>query len=451
MSPFKHARRSAHRVLRRAVLWAARPLGWRRVPPPGGRLRVRVLLQHAHGTGGTVRTVLNLCGHLARDHDVEIVSVVRKRERPFFPLPPDVGVRFADDRVPPRAGPARVLSRLPSLLTPVDEASFRGMSLWTDLRLLHALRGTPPDVLIATRPSLNLLAAELAPRGVVTVGQDHMSLPAYRPRLGRQIVRRYRRLTALATLTESARAGYEAALEGAPTRVVRIPNALPDLPGGPSRRDAAVILAAGRLIHTKGFDLLIRAFEPLAAAHPGWTLRIFGSGADRSRLHAMIAKHDLAGRVELRPATASLAAEMEAASVFALPSRREGLPMVVIEAMSKGLAVAAFDCPTGPADLITSGHDGLLVPATDVAALTAALGELMADPALRDRLGDEARHTARAYDLCHIGYRWTRLLAELRPRNPIAPGPAHVPFSNHSTGRESDAMTGERERSPEGP
>ncbi|QXJ27021.1 glycosyltransferase family 4 protein [Actinomadura graeca] len=439
-----------HRILRRAALWALRPLRWRRVPPPRGRLRVRVLLQHAHGTGGTVRTVLNLCGHLARDHDVEIVSVVRKRERPFFPLPPDVGVVFADDRVSPRSGPARVLARLPSLLTPVDEASFRGMTLWTDLRLLRTLCDTPPDVLIATRPSLNLLAAELAPGGVVTVGQDHMSLPAYRPRLRRQIVRRYRRLTALATLTETARAEYAAALRDAPVRVVRIPNASPDLPGGPSRRDAAVVLAAGRLVHTKGFDLLIRAFEPLAAAHPGWTLRIFGSGSGDARLRAMVAERGLTGRVDLRPATARLAAEMEDASVFALPSRREGLPMVVIEAMGKGLPVAAFDCRTGPADLITSGHDGLLVPPGDVTALTAALGALIADPALRDRLGEEARHTARAYDLRHIGRRWTRLLAELRPHNPIAPGPAHRPCLEQPTGRETDAMDHQRERSPEG-
>ncbi len=126
--------------MRRAAIWTLRPLRWRRrVPPPGDRPRVRVLLQNAHGAGGTIRTVLNLCGYLARDHDVEIVSVLKRSRKPFFPLPPGVAVTYADDGLARKNRTARLLARLPSVLTPVDEASFRHMSLWTDVRLLRAL------------------------------------------------------------------------------------------------------------------------------------------------------------------------------------------------------------------------------------------------------------------------------------------------------------------------
>ncbi|WP_329520926.1 glycosyltransferase family 4 protein [Spirillospora sp. NBC_01491] len=414
----RRGRRPVHRVLRRGALCAARPVvRWRRTPPPGERLRVRVLLQHAHGTGGTIRTVLNLCGYLADHHDIEIVSVLRSRAEPFYPVPARVRVRFADDRLaPPPGRAARLLSRLPSLLTPVEENSFRGMNLWTDLQLLRALRAAPADVLIGTRPSLTLLAAELAPRGTATIGQDHMNLRSYRSGLREEIVRRYRRLTVLATLTESARAAYQDALAGSGVRIVRIPNALPALPGGPSPRDRKVVLAAGRLVRQKGFEMLIRAYEPVAAEHPDWTLRIFGSGPRHARLAAMLAERPgLEGRVELRPRTADLAGEMERSSVYALSSRYEGMPMVVIEAMSKGLAVVAFDCPTGPAELITPGRDGLLVPPRDVGALTAALREVIEDAALRDRLGDQARVSARAYRLDRVGGTWNRLLAGLHP------------------------------------
>ncbi|PRX04414.1 UNVERIFIED_ORG: glycosyltransferase involved in cell wall biosynthesis [Actinomadura viridilutea] len=453
----------AHRGVRRMALWSVRPLVFRpssapprpgspSAPPaegpsgaaaadpgPGGRrrLRVRFLLQHAHGTGGTVRTVLNLAGRLARRHDVEIVSVVRRRAEPFFPISPDVTVRFAEDRrVPPPGRVARLLARLPSVLVPVDDASFRTVSLWTDVCLLRALRGPAPDVLIGTRPSLNLLAAELGGRGAVTIGQDHMNLPSYRPGLRREIARAYRRLTAVTVLTEASRDDYRAVLAGAPTRVVRIPNALPDLPGGPSPRTDRVILAAGRLTRQKGFDLLLRAYAPLAAERPDWTLRIFGAGPMRDALRETIAERGLAGRVQLRGRTRDLAGEMTRASVYVLPSRFEGMPMVVLEAMSKGLAVVAFDCPTGPGEMITSGRDGLVVPAEDVAALTAALRRVIEDAELRDRLGEGAAVTARRYALDRVGAEWDRLLDDLsavrrparvdgvRPRRPGAARPA---------------------------
>ncbi|WP_309237353.1 glycosyltransferase family 4 protein [Actinomadura sp. BRA 177] len=408
----RRVRRRAHRCVRRAAIWTLRPLRWRRrVPPPGDRPRVRVLLQNAHGAGGTIRTVLNLCGYLARDHDVEIVSVLKRSRKPFFPLPPGVAVTYADDGLARKNRTARLLARLPSVLTPVDEASFRHMSLWTDVRLLRALYAAPADVLIGTRPSLVLLAAELGPRGVATIGQDHMNLGSYRPALRRQVVRAYRRLTALAALTEEARADYARALAGSGVRVAAIPNAAPPLPEPPSRREHDVVLAAGRLVRAKGFDLLLRAYVPIAAEHPGWTLRVFGSGVRRDRLRALVADLGLTGRVELRGKTPDLPAEMRRASIHVLPSRREGMPMVVIEAMGMGLPVVAFDCPHGPAELITSGADGLLVPAGDVEALTAALRKLITDPGLRDRLGEEALRSARRHDLGHIGPRWSRLIA----------------------------------------
>ena len=88
--------------------------------------------------------------------------------------------------------------------------------------------------------------------------------------------------------------------------------------------------------------------------------------------------------------------------------------MVIVEAMSKGLPVVSFDCPRGPADLITPGIDGELVPAEDVGAMTAALEKLMLDPARRRAYGAAAVEKARAYELGAIGARWESLLAELR-------------------------------------
>jgi glycosyltransferase involved in cell wall biosynthesis len=106
---------------------------------------------------------------------------------------------------------------------------------------------------------------------------------------------------------------------------------------------------------------------------------------------------------------------MARASVYVLSSRFEGMPMVVIEALSKGLPVVAFDCPTGPGEMIDHGRDGLLVPPGDVPGLTAALSTLIEDRAMRDRLGERAIAASRAYDLDRVGPLWLRLLDELSP------------------------------------
>jgi glycosyltransferase involved in cell wall biosynthesis len=408
-----------HRSTRRLVLVLLKATRWvrpaRSARDPQGPAPIRILLVNAYAMGGTIRTVLNLAGHLARDHDVEIVSLIRRRKRPFFPIPDGVTVTVLDDRTEPPGRLRALLARIPSVLTPVEDGSFRSLSLWTDLRLARRIWDVRAGVLITTRPSLNLLAAELAPPGVVTIGQDHMNLGSYRAEIRRAIRRRYGRLTVLSVLTRAALADYEEALAGAAVRVVRIPNALPDVGGGMSAGDGKVIIAAGRLSRQKGFDLLIKAFEEVALAHPGWILRIFGSGQSRDELAAMIAARGLDGRVILKARTPTFGQELAGASVYVLSSRFEGMPMVIIEAMSKGLAVVAFDCPQGPAELITHREDGLLVPAEDVAALTAALTEVIEDEALRLRLGERARRSAQAYDLAVVGAQWDALLAELRP------------------------------------
>jgi len=223
-------------ALHRAVLGAlALPAGRRgRGEPQAGP--VRFLLAHAWGFGGTIRTTLTLAGALSATHDVEIVSVLRRRERPFFPLPEGVRVRALEDRREPTRQ-ARALGRLPSLLIHPEDYAYPWCSLWTDVRLLRGLRALRGGTLVATRPALNLLAARLAHPSVTVIGQEHMNFLSHRPRLAADIARGYPRLDALAVLTEGDARDYGELLRGASTRVELIPDPVAPL-GGTSTGEA---------------------------------------------------------------------------------------------------------------------------------------------------------------------------------------------------------------------
>jgi glycosyltransferase involved in cell wall biosynthesis len=395
-------------AVHRAALALAGALPRRRAAPGDGS--VRILLAHAWGMGGTIRTTLTLGAHLADHRDVELVSVYRRRDEPFFAFAPGLRVRALRDE---RRGRS-LLARLPSVLVHPEDYAYPWCSLQTDVALVRWLRSLRADVLVTTRPAFNLLAARLAPRGVVTVGQEHLHSAAHRPRLAADIRRHYPRLAALTVLTTHDERDYGALLADAPTRVARIPNPLPHEPVGVSDQTATTIVAAGRLNTQKGFDLLIAAFAAVARAAPGWDLRIYGSGPMYETLQTQIDELGLAGRVALMGRTRALGAAMTEASIFALSSRFEGFGMVIVEAMSHGLPVVSFDCPHGPQDIIDDGRDGILVPPEDVDALAAALLELVEDTDRRRRLADAALRRSRDFDVARIGPEFEGLLASLQ-------------------------------------
>jgi glycosyltransferase involved in cell wall biosynthesis len=403
-----------HREVARAEVRArGRPHG---VPPPAsGRPRpVVFLLLHAWGSGGTIRTTFTTAGALADTHDVEIVSLLRTSATPRMTPPEGVRLRALHDRT--RHMPARVLGALlagqPSQLWPAQDWAYARTSLWSDVLLVRALRAVPTgSVLVATRPALGIMAVRLAPAGVVVVHQEHQHLGHHRQDLRAELVQRLRAASLVVTLTERDRAAYVQALGPHGPPVLAIPNAVPDLAVLARDHPTHRIVAAGRLDHQKGHDLLVEAFAQVADRHHDWRLDLYGDGPLRTRLVDQVGRLGLSSRVGINPGTPGIAEVFAAAGVLALPSRHEGFPMVLLEAMASGLAVVAFDCPTGPGELITHGVDGLLVPPGDVGALAGALDLLMGDSHLRERLGRAAPAATEPYSRDRIGARWQEVVS----------------------------------------
>jgi glycosyltransferase involved in cell wall biosynthesis len=385
-------------------------------------MKICYVLLHAYGMGGTIRTVVNQANAMAAaGHDVEIVSVIRRRARPQFPIDPRVTVSTLVDQ---RDGVAedslsrKVWRRVRGKIVPYGEFAAGYFTERVERAVIDHVSSVTDGVLVTTRPALNLIAARRAAKGVILVGQEHMNLGAYAEPVREEIVRHYGRMDAIAVLTGTSRREYQQLLPETP--IVRIPNAvhLPD--AEPSHRENPLVVTAGRLVGQKGYDMLIPAFRQVADRHPEWRLRIFGVGPKKDALRALIDEHDLRGHITLMGRSTSLDEELAASSIYALSSRFEGLPMVMIEAMTHALPVAAFDCPTGPGDVLTHEVDGLLVPPEDVDGLAAAINRLIADPELRHRIGRAAAITARDYSPAVIMPKWEALFHDLLAGVPVS-------------------------------
>jgi glycosyltransferase involved in cell wall biosynthesis len=278
--------------------------------------------------------------------------------------------------------------------------------------LRQALRTAAPDLVISFLAKINVLTV-LASRGlaipVVVSERNNPERQRFRGTWSWLRQRLYGTAWCVVTPSRGVLASFPPKIR-ARGRV--IPNPIDLAPAAMPRRGAGRLVAVGRLVHQKGFDLLLRAFAEIAPDHPEWTLTIWGEGEQRVALEALCARLGLAGRVQLPGLTARPGQWVEEADIFVLSSRYESFGNVITEAMVAGLPVVAFDCPWGPGDILRDSEDGLLVPAEDVGALAAAMRRLIVDADLRRRLAEAAAHNVRRFARDAIVAQWDALVAE---------------------------------------
>lgn len=220
----------------------------------------------------------------------------------------------------------------------------------------------------------------------------------YERTVGRAILR----ASDAAVAVSGAVADHVRTLGAAPDPTVVVPNGVdPETfrppeggrdPSGPPR-----VLFVGRLVRNKGPQVLVDALPAALDGHPDATVRVVGTGPMRERLIRRVERLGLADRVAFPGFVGSVAAEMRAADVFCRPSRSEGLPLTLLEAMASGLPPVVTPV-AGVPEVVTDGETGRLVPPDDPGAVADALGDLLADADRRRRLGTAARaHAAEGY------------------------------------------------------
>lgn len=226
----------------------------------------------------------------------------------------------------------------------------------------------------------------------------------------RSLVRKLKCLDQLVVLTDKSKASWPEL-----SNVTVIPDPIPmPMPLSVSCLHAKRVVTIGRYAYQKGYDLLLQAWAEVEKQYLDWTLDIYGMGDQTGYRQLMTDMGVDVYRCHLNGPVEDVTKVYQNSSIFVLSSRFEGFGLVLVEAMACGLPVVSFDCPAGPDEIITDGVDGILVPSGDVHVMAEKLMALMADEELRKRLGQQARRSAKRYDMKTIASQWTTLFEKVK-------------------------------------
>lgn len=382
-------------------------------------MKVLFLINNGFGIGGTITTTFNLASALAaRGHDVEVLSTLRHRDIPQLPVHPAVKLMGLVETRPehPDYDAADPLRGRPAEFYPKADYRSGDYDKMVEDRYERFLRTSDADVAIATRAGLIAYLGRFAPDRMIRIGQEHLTRRQQRKAMREELPVHINRLDAFVTITERDAKDYRKHLNLKNTTLTFIPNSVPVPTVPPSDGRAKIVVAAGRMVESKRYDVLIRAFAKVVPQFPDWQLRIYGLGKLHDELRRLVLELGLHNHVLTPGPYTPIETEWAKGAIAAVPSDREPFGMTLVEAMRCGVPVVSTNAPYGPAEIIADEVDGILTPVGDADAMGDALLRVVADDEKRRAMAEAALKNSERYDPDPIAERYERLFAELAER-----------------------------------
>lgn len=340
-----------------------------------------------HFGGGGERVAANMVNHyLAKGCSVEILSFAKRGAKPVVGLNPDTKIHY--------------LSTSSNTLIQKVQAIIRLRKFFKNHLYSYVIG-------IGSYPSCVL--GLLNHHGRTFIGTEHSHF--YNAGLIWNYLRRfaYPRLSAIVVLTQHD----FPILKAINDKTYVIPNAQAFMPSSYTSCMNHRFLAVGRMDKYKQFEQMIDIFHEFVEYDDSWELVIIGGGELLENLQEQIKKLQLERKVFIKAYTNHIEQEYLNASVLLSTSQREGLPMVMIEAMSYGLPVIAYDCKTGPSDIILDCQNGFLIPLDDKERMLKCMLDIAGNEVLRCQMSQEAIESAKRFSPESVYLRWDTLFEEL--------------------------------------
>ncbi|MDF5669198.1 glycosyltransferase family 4 protein [Vibrio parahaemolyticus] len=168
----------------------------------------------------------------------------------------------------------------------------------------------------------------------------------------------------------------------------------------------------GRLTEQKGFERIFDLWSKISRDFPEWKWDIYGEGELEQHLRNELSVRGISESVTIRNFTTMVDKEMETSSILLFPSRYEGFPLTLLEAMSCGLPCISFDCDSGPSEIIINGENGYVVEDNDLSSFEVKLRELISQPSKLDNMSSKAIESVEKFGWKKIKRKWQYVLDE---------------------------------------
>lgn len=353
--------------------------------------------------GGAERTTFNIINHLSRKgHNVAVISLFTSNEETFFPL--DKGITFY-----------RIMEK-PStryFFFPIEK--YLKDYFPVVIRLRRLLKEIKPSVVfsVAMNPSIYYEVASIGLSGIKEIVCEHGDLDNT---INHDPLSKWARILGVkyghgvVLLTEENRNKYNAYFKRKINRSWVIPNAIPIAAETGNTLDQPMAIAIGRFVPEKGFERMVNIWASVLQAKPTWKLKIIGDGPLKEIVQQVIRDKQLEDHILIEPATHEIENHYRSASIFVMTSHFEGLPMVLLEAMEYGMPIVAFDCPSGPRQIIKDNEDGFLIENNNNNQFVARIITLIEDDALRKQMGKKAKCNIQRFSANQIVPLWEILI-----------------------------------------
>lgn len=343
-------------------------------------------------------------------YDIVLITTDQKGAPPYFPLPPevkciDLGINYGDDYS------LNPISRF--IITRKKRRTHRK-------KLADVLTQEKPDITIVHYPTEAWIAGTIKDgskkvmefhnsrfhRLTSNVKGIHRMVAYYRTWQDKRFAKLFDRFVVLTP--------EDAKQWGTMKNLRVIPNPIRESGKIAEVSESRSVIAVGRLVPQKRFDYLLEAWAMLPPElRNSWKLKIFGDGQLESSLKEQITRLGIQDSASILPPSKQIFNEYANSAFLVMSSDYEGLPMVMIEAMSVGLPVVSFDFKCGPRDIIEDGKNGLIVPHGDCKSLSLAMIALMTDDLLRLKMSRNAKLSSKAFSESVIMENWVKLFDEL--------------------------------------
>lgn len=369
-----------------------------------------------HLAHGGVEMAISLMSNafVKKGYNVTVLSLYNLGE-PAYSISPEVKIEYLTDVKPNRQEFLNAIKcKNPFKLLKEGLYSLKVLRL-KKTALVKRIKEINDGIIISTRNEHSVLLSEYGNKNVLKIAQLHHD-HCFDERLLSDIKNRYLNIDYFTLLTEQLTEEIKDLIKenNKHTRCVTIENFLDaaDFKVDFNQKEK-IVIAVGRLHKVKGFDRLLKIWAKTVKEHPDWKLCLVGDGEEKQSLTALASELGIGDSVVFTGALSheNVLDAMKKSSVYVMTSHSEGFPFVLIEAMSCGLPVVAFDVRVGPRAIINDDKNGLLVTDDDPDAFNSALCKLIEDSELRLAYSKKALERADDFTEEKIMQKWLSLFS----------------------------------------